>query len=435
MRSQDRIYASSEQNSALTPSSDFIPEPQKQHDSSLIVRNVEQWLIRRLLLLVKDYPLSLVLWDGQRLSLHPAPELALVIHDRAALYTLIRNPDYEFGELFSQGRITVEGDLVRFLEHIYRANEASASPVQIALKELLIRTRRNNLTKAKENIHHHYDIGNDFYRLWLDQDYMQYTCAYFPDPQMTLEQAQISKMEHICRKLRLKPGDTVIEAGCGWGGFARYMIKHHGVTVRAYNISHEQITYARERAREEGLSDRIQYIEDDFRNITGECDVFVSVGMLEHVGLENYRALGDVIDRCLRPNGRGLIHSIGRNRHLPLSEWISKRIFPGAYPPTLWEMKDIFEPHAFSIQDVENLRLHYAKTLEHWLSRYEAHVDQVRTMFDENFVRAWRLYLAGSVATFRAGGLQLFQVLFTRRLNNDLPWSRAHLYEDKQPGA
>jgi len=263
---------------------------------------------------------------------------------------------------------------------------------------------------------------------------MQYTCAYFPDPQMTLEQAQVSKMEHICRKLRLKPGDTVIEAGCGWGGFARYLAKHHGVTVRAYNISHEQITYARERAREEGLSDHIQYIEDDFRNISGECDAFVSVGMLEHVGLDNYRALGDVIDRCLRPNGRGLIHSIGRNRHLPLSEWIAKRIFPGAYPPTLWEMKDIFEPHAFSIQDVENLRLHYAKTLEHWLSRYEAHVDQVRVMFDENFVRAWRLYLAGSAATFRAGGLQLFQVLFTHRLNNDLPWSRAYLSEDIKPG-
>lgn len=433
MRSREHLSTDIETTSA-TP--DPIPDPPKPPESAPIVRNIEQWLVRRLLQLVKDYPLSLVLWDGQRISLHPQPELALVIHDRAALYTLIRHPDYEFGELFSQGRITVEGDLVRFLEHIYRANEVGASPVQIALKELFNRTRRHNsLTAAKENIHHHYDIGNDFYRLWLDQDYMQYTCAYFPDPQMTLEQAQVSKMEHICRKLRLKPGDTVIEAGCGWGGFARYMVKHHGVTVRAYNISHEQITYARERAREEGLSERIQYIEDDFRNISGECDAFVSVGMLEHVGLENYRALGDVIDRCLRPNGRGLIHSIGRNRHLPLSEWIAKRIFPGAYPPTLWEMKDIFEPHAFSIQDVENLRLHYAKTLEHWLSRYEAHVDQVRAMFDENFVRAWRLYLAGSVATFRAGGLQLFQVLFTHRLNNDLPWSRAYLYEDTKPGA
>lgn len=435
MNSRDRIYANSEQNATLTPSSNWISQLRKQSDSSLVVRNLEQWLIRRLLQLVKDYPLSLALWDGQCLSLHPEPELTLIIHDRAALYTLIRNPDYEFGELFSQGRISVEGDLVRFLEYIYRANEASASPVQIALRELLLRTRRNNLSTAKENIYHHYDIGNDFYRLWLDQDYMQYTCAYFPDPQMTLEQAQVSKMEHICRKLRLKPGDTVIEAGCGWGGFARYMVKHHGVTVRAYNISHEQITYARERAREEGLSDRIQYIEDDFRNISGECDAFVSVGMLEHVGLDNYQALGDIIDRCLRPNGRGLIHSIGRNRHLPLSEWIAKRIFPGAYPPTLWEMKDIFEPHAFSIQDVENLRLHYAKTLEHWLSRYEAHVDQINTMFDEDFVRAWRLYLAGSIATFRAGGLQLFQVLFTRRLNNELPWSRAYLYKDERPGA
>ena len=150
--------------------------------------------------------------------------------------------------------------------------------------------------------------------------------------------------------------------------------------------------------------------------------------MLEHVGTRDYKVLGDVVNRCLKPNGRALIHTIGRNKAGPMNAWIERRIFPGAYPPTLREMMDIFEPNRFSVLDVENLRLHYAKTLEHWLQRYEQQVDVVTDMMDTAFVRAWRLYLAGSIAAFTSGELQLFQVLFTRANNNQLPWSRAYLY-------
>jgi cyclopropane-fatty-acyl-phospholipid synthase len=207
------------------------------------------------------------------------------------------------------------------------------------------------------------------------------------------------------------------------------MAREHGVSVRAFNTSREQVRCAKERVAREGLAGRVEFVEDDYRNIGGEYDVFVSVGMLEHVGPSRYRELGEVIHRCLKPRGRGLIHSIGRNRPAPVNAWIQKRIFPGAYPPTLSEMAEIFEPRAFSVLDVENLRLHYARTLEHWLERYEGQLPRVREMFDERFVRAWRLYLAGSVAAFRSGTLQLFQVLFTRPGNNDIPWSRAHLYE------
>ncbi|MBI2291063.1 MAG: class I SAM-dependent methyltransferase, partial [Betaproteobacteria bacterium] len=168
--------------------------------------------------------------------------------------------------------------------------------------------------------------------------------------------------------------------------------------------------------------------EDDYRNISGRYDAFVSVGMLEHVGREHYGELGRVIDRCLPRNGRGILHSIGQDQPALLNAWIEKRIFPGAYPPTLREMLAILEPQELSVLDVENLRLHYALTLEHWLRRFEDARERVSEMYDERFVRTWRLYLAGSLAAFNTGNLQLFQVLFARAGSNDMPWTRAHLY-------
>jgi cyclopropane-fatty-acyl-phospholipid synthase len=201
------------------------------------------------------------------------------------------------------------------------------------------------------------------------------------------------------------------------------------VRVRAYNISREQIAFARERARREGLEERVEFIEDDWRNAQGPCDAFVSVGMLEHVGRKNYRELGRVIDRCLTDQGRGLIHTIGQNQSLPFSPWIERRIFPGAYAPTLGEMMEIFSPQDFSVLDVENLRLHYAETLRHWLKRFDDHQDEVRLMFDETFIRSWRMYLAGSIAAFEASYYQLFQVVFNRANCNDVTMTREHLYD------
>jgi cyclopropane-fatty-acyl-phospholipid synthase len=236
-------------------------------------------------------------------------------------------------------------------------------------------------------------------------------------------------MDHVCRKLRLRPGETVVEAGCGWGTLAMHMARNYGVRVRAFNISQEQVAYARARAAREGLSGSIEYVQDDYRNITGQSDAFVSVGMLEHVGVGNYPQLGQVARRCLGGRGRGLIHSIGRNHPAPMQPWIERRIFPGAYPPSLGEMTRIFEPSNFSILDVENLRLHYAQTLRQWLALFESASERVRSMFDEKFVRMWRLYLAGSVAGFTTGTLQLFQVVFAPGESNDVPWTRAYLYE------
>lgn len=387
---------------------------------------MEKALLKRFLSLVGEPSITVRLWDGTEIQSGDPPRAVASIADRTALWRLMLNPSLCFGEEYSTGGIDTETDLKEFMRIILRTRPPALDK-RFPLARLL-RRQLNTLTGSRENIRHHYDIGNAFYELWLDKE-MAYTCAYYPEASATLEQAQFAKMELVCRKLRLQPNETVVEAGCGWGGLARHMARHYGVKVKAFNISREQIAYARERAAREGLDKQIEYIEDDYRNIRGQFDAFVSVGMLEHVGAENYPILGDVIDRCLAPHGRGLIHTIGQNRSEPLGGWIARHIFPGAYPPTLREMMTIFEPR-FSVLDVENLRPHYARTCEQWLERFDEHIDKVRDMFDERFVRAWRLYLAASHASFAVGHLQLFQVVFSRPDMLDYPWTRVHLYRD-----
>jgi cyclopropane-fatty-acyl-phospholipid synthase len=398
-------------------------------------RSLEARLVERLLSHAGNPPIEIVLWTGER-ARPPGVEVAHEMHiaDRATLMKLITDSQLGFGDAYSEGRVTVTGDLVSFIEKTYQATPKTRGAGTL-FKRLIPRRalHSNTLAGSRENIHRHYDIGNDFYRLWLGST-MAYTCAYYPRADAALDEAQIAKMDHVCRKLRLRPGESVVEAGCGWGALGLHMARHYGVKVRAFNISHEQIVYARERAQAEGLTSMVEYVEDDYRNITGHYDAFVSVGMLEHVGRENYPHLGRVAQQCLPRHGRGLVHSIGRNRPSMLHPWIERRIFPGAYPPTLAEMMQIFEPYDFSVLDVENLRLHYAQTLRHWLALYEAARERVKSMFDEKFVRMWRLYLAGSVAGFTTGTLQLFQVVFAPRDSNDIPLTRSHMYPDSRGG-
>ncbi len=392
----------------------------------------DRWLLQQIESRIGDVPVSVVLWDTPAEQLAPRDGGAAVrIADRKALMQLLANPELHFGDLYSAGRLEVHGDLLTVLDAAYRSIERRRG-----VAAWIARNGRRlapDLSESQRNIHHHYDIGNEFYRLWLDQDALQYTCAYYEAPSITIEQAQAAKMHHVSRKLRLSPGERVVEAGSGWGGFALFMAKHYGVHVRSFNISREQVAHAREWAKREGLADRVEFVQDDYRNAAGpnaqRYDAFVSIGMLEHVGPGNYRSLGRLIDSLLTPSGRGLIHTIGRDRPERLNPWIDKRIFPGAYPPTLRQMTDIFEPNRLSVLDVENIRLHYAETLRAWLERYEGNVDKVRALFDETFVRAWRLYLAGSIMAFMHGKLQLFQVLFARSGFNDVAQTRAHVYD------
>ena len=406
-------------------------EPRTAHTNGRRVSGVERRLARRLLQAIGCPPVRLVLWNGEEIATcTDAPIARVVFRNRSTFWKVLLDPNVQFGDAYSDGRLEIEGDLVGFLEAVYRTRAAAdraGSMMPSAVLRVLHRARSNTLAGSRQNIHRHYDIGNDFYKLWLDNE-MVYSGAYFATPQATLEDAQRAKLDYVCRKLWLTPGETVVEVGGGWGALALLMARDYGVTVKSFNICRSQIEHARRRARAEGLDSRVEFIEDDYRNISGRFDALASLGMLEHVGSRHYKEFGRMMNRCLKRNGRGLIQSIGQDQSGKTSPWIERRIFPGAYPPTLREMADLFEPSGFSILDIENLRLHYARTLRHWLQRFEASRETVARMFDERFVRMWRLYLSGSCAAFTSGGLQLFQVVFARPGVNSIPWNRAGLY-------
>jgi cyclopropane-fatty-acyl-phospholipid synthase len=400
------------------------------------VTGADRLLVNRLAKAVGFPPVSFALWDGVD-AYAPGDEVAIVgrltFRDRAALISSIASPELGFGDAYSAGRIDIDGDMAQVLFTIYRTM-AAAGPGgrKRSLFGWLPKPQVNTRAGSRKHIHHHYDLGNEFYRLWLDEK-MVYTCAYYSDREASLEEAQLAKMHHVCRKVRLRTGMQVIEAGCGWGSLAMHMAEHYGVQVKAFNISHQQIAYAREQAKARGLAGRVEFIEDDYRNVSGEFDAFVSVGMLEHVGKDNYKTLGDIIHRSLKRGGLGLIHSVGRSRTAPPNAWLEQRIFPGSYPPSLRDMMDIFEAHEFSIIDIENLRLHYAATLMEWLRRFDGHADEIMRMYDESFVRAWRLYLGGCAAAFLASTIQLFQVVFAHPDDNRIPMTRGHVYGTEGP--
>ena len=391
----------------------------------------DHWLGRQVQQRIADAPVRLELWDG-RFAEGAPPRAAgdLIVHDRRVLIGLALNPELYFGEAYTAGRLEVRG----FLPDVLAALSRRMAP-RAAWRERLtaLLSPTNSLTAARRNVHHHYDLGNDFYARWLDRE-MVYTCAYYADAEMTLEAAQRAKLDLVCRKLQLRAGETVVEAGCGWGALALHMGRRYGVRVKAFNLSHEQLDWARTRARVEGLDGQVEFIEDDYRNVTGEYDAFVSVGMLEHVGRASFHDLARVLRRTVRRGGgRGLLHFIGRDVPRRLNPWLRRRIFPGAYTPTLTEvMTDVLSPAGMSVVDVENLRLHYARTLAHWSSRFAAARDPVREEYGEEFRRTWELYLAGSEAAFALGWLQLFQVVFSPRESRPPFLTRASLYERKE---
>ena len=392
-------------------------------------KRADRWVLSRMLASLGSPPIELAIRDGARVGVE-RPVARVTFDNRSTMLWVLGDVLLRFGDAYSDGTLTVEGDLITLLENVYQAGKTAGerAPLTRRVSRVLTRPHLNTLSGSRDNIHHHYDIGNAFYELWLGST-MAYTCAYYPQPTASLDEAQVAKMDHVCRKLRLRPGESVVEAGCGWGMLAMHMARRYGVRVRAFNISREQIAWARERAQREGLSGQVEYVEDDYRNITGRYDAFMSVGMLEHVGLHNYRALSAVIRRTLDSRaGRGLLHFIGRERRRPLNAWIRHRIFPGAYVPTLADVDTrVLQPAGMATLDVENLRAHYAKTLTHWWERFERAVPEVRQMFDERFVRMWRLYLAGSRAAFETGWLQLFQLVFAPP-DRIVRWTRAGIY-------
>ena len=388
----------------------------------------ERWLLRRGLDALGRPPLTFVLWIGEQVcASDEAPRARVHLRKRAVLRKMLLHPDLVLGEAYTDGSLEVEGDLSECAALCFGASNGVPAWARALSGALGWRPLHNTRRRGRRNVQLHYDLGNDFYSLWLDER-MVYSCAYFETPGVSLEQAQLAKLDHVCRKLRLRQGERVVETGCGWGALALHMAERYGVTVRAFNVSAEQVRWAREQAKQRGLSSRVEFVDDDYRSASGSFDAFVSVGMLEHVGPPQYRTLGRVIDRCLAPHGRGLLHFIGHTRRMQTSLWIDRYVFPGGYTPALSEMLPVFEPQKLEVVDLENLRRHYVRTLEHWLERFEKAADRVTKMTDERFVRLWRVYLAGSIAAFRTGSNQLYQVLFARAGGTRLPWTRDDLY-------
>jgi cyclopropane-fatty-acyl-phospholipid synthase len=284
----------------------------------------------------------------------------------------------------------------------------------------------NTATRAKKNVQRHYDLSGELYKLFLDSD-MQYSCAYFETPDMTLEEAQLAKKRHLAAKLNLQPGQNVLDIGSGWGGLGLYLAKRFEVDVLGVTLSTEQHGVATERAQAEGVENHIHFEIKDYRDIAERFDRIVSVGMFEHVGLNHYRTFFDKCAQLLKPDGVMVLHSIGRTGPpYATSAFIRKYIFPGGYIPSLSEVMPAIEKSGLVVNDIEILRLHYADTLKHWRARFLANRDKAKAIYDERFCRMWDFYLAGSEAAFRWQDLMVFQIQLTRR-NDTLPITRGYI--------
>ena len=363
------------------------------------------------------------------------PDVAVQLHDAALARQLLLRPELAAGEAYMDGRLTIEQGSLR--DFLALATDCAETLGRLRLQRVLAAASRplrrlhqfNPLRRAQRNVAHHYDLSDALYALFLDRD-RQYSCAYFPKGDETLEAAQALKKRHIAAKLLLRPGLRVLDIGCGWGGLALDFARHDAVAVTGLTLSAEQLKVARARADAAGLAGRVQFVQRDYRKETGIYDRIVSVGMFEHVGVAHYPQFFRLLGERLAPDGVALIHAIGRaDRPGDTNAWTRRYIFPGGYCPALSEVLAAVERSGLWATDIEILRLHYAETLRHWMARYLAVFDQVRQTRSAEFARAWHLYLAGSTAAFTTGCMQLFQVLFARAGNNHLPATRRHLYQ------
>lgn len=374
---------------------------------------------------------ALRLWDGSERRYGPgSPRFTLTFQDEAGLLDVVRRAQLGFGEAYMRGDLDVEGDfqlLLRFaFEEPVKQMHLGAQD-KLRLVAGMLRGRKNKPKRARDNVVQHYDLGNDFYELWLDRT-MTYSCAYWDDGCHEIDAAQEAKYEHICRKLELQPGERLVDIGCGWGGMLEYAAKHHGVSGVGYTLSEEQSEFARERFRREGLGDLLEVRLQDYREAQGKFDKFVSIGMFEHVGKEYFDAFFAKTRELLVAGGTGVLHTIGRDRENEIDPWVQKYIFPGGYLPSLGQLADGMGNTQLCVTDVENLRLHYARTLDEWAARFEKNQERICRELGERFFRMWRLYLHGSAVAFKWGEIRLFQVTFTNGLRQDAPMTRAHLY-------
>jgi len=377
-----------------------------------------------------------VRWPDGSISLYQGaagPSAAMALMDGAAGWGLVLNPALAVGECYMKGSLLPEeGSIYEVLDVLMlNAQKDSPHPVMEAREWWRKFSRRlaqyNPAPVARRNVAHHYDLNGRLYSLFLDRD-RQYSCAYFPTGNETLEEAQVAKKRHIAGKLKLdRPGLSVLDIGSGWGGLALTLARDYGAVVTGVTLSEEQLAESRARARAEGLDGQVRFELRDYRDINDRFDRVVSVGMFEHVGIVHYDEFFAQVRRCLAPDGVALVHTIGR-LHGPgaTNAWITKYIFPGGYSPALSEIVPAVENSGLFTTDVEVLRLHYGETIRHWRRRFAANRDVISSLYDERFCRMFEFYLAGSELSFRHAGHVNFQIQLTTDIAT-LPITRDYM--------
>ena len=361
--------------------------------------------------------------------------LTVRLADRRTALKLVRNPRLAVGEAYMDGRLTIEdGTILDLLEMVVGSNRwedggggrKALGKGKSRLKRLF---RRNNPVRARRNVAHHYDLKDELYELFLDDD-KQYSCAYFTDPSNSLEQAQADKKAHIAAKLALKPGQRVLDIGCGWGGMALYLHRVANVDVLGVTLSEHQLKIARQRAADAGFSDHVKFELIDYRKLDETFDRIVSVGMFEHVGRAHYDEFFAKCRQLLKPDGVMLLHTIGKlgGPSKAPDPFTDKYIFPGYHLPSLSEMAAASEKSRMIASDAETLRLHYAYTLRHWIERATAARAQIEAMYDPRFFRMWEFYLAGGIVMFESGAACNYQVQYIRD-RKALPITRDYMAE------
>ena len=370
-----------------------------------------------------DYPF-LVKLNGQEYKIgEGTPEFTVKFNKSIPKTKLLTSTSLALGEAYMDKDLEIEGDLYYALDH-FLGQLGKFSTDENALKKIM----HSSVSKKNQEkeVTSHYDIGNDFYRLWLDET-MSYSCGYFRHPDDTLYQAQVNKVDYILEKLNLKEGMTLLDIGCGWGfllieAAKKYKIKGVGIT-----LSHEQCKEFERRIQEEGLQDQLKVELMDYRDLPKSGYTFdrvVSVGMVEHVGRANYQLFNDCVKAVLKDGGTFLLHFISALKEHAGDPWIKKYIFPGGTVPSLREMVSCMAEDDFHIMDIENLRLHYNKTLLCWADNFHRHMEEEKKMFDERFLRMWDLYLNACAATFHNGIIDIHQIVATKGINNDYPMVR-----------
>ena len=386
--------------------------------------------------------LAITSWNGKdyRFGDGTGPLVHVRFKTRAAENGVMLDPTLKLGECYMDGSIEfLSGDIFQFLKLVFVSSGGNVGRsrswlrmIDGARRLMALASRGNDRIRARSNVAHHYDLSGDLYELFLDRD-KQYSCAYYPTPETTLEEAQLAKKRHIAAKMLMdREGLATLDIGCGWGGMGLYLARHLAAEVTGVTLSTEQHGIANRRAGDEGLADHAQFLLKDYRALNQKFDRIVSVGMFEHVGLKSYQEYFDKCAELLHEDGVMLLHTIGqKDEPSPTNPFIEKHIFPGGYIPSLSEMMEPIEKSGLYVTDVEILRLHYAETLKDWRERFLAHWDEAKELYDERFCRMWEFYLAASESAFRWQGLVNFQVQLTHKVDT-LPLTRDYIYEEER---